>query len=250
MKTTKIITVMLFSAFLLSILSFSAFAKIEENDLDENLQFYYRISKAFTEDFVSFVCSEAETYTNEVAALEDCGNFLSQAAYYLQKELENRQFEYYELDFSFNDIKLDEGGGNIHATATIKFVDFSGNPSYESLDFFIRIGTPQKVIKITDAIIMGDAKFEKTVYVGKFEDMTLDKFISLSDEDKNYSDFAEKLQPYMGSMSVIIPNEELPQPSDDNSFIGNPQTTDISMIFYILAAISAVFACSSFRKTV
>ena len=65
------------------------FAKIEEADLDENLKWYHRISKEFTEDFVGFIYGNEDIYSNNVLAFGECDAFLTQAAYYFKKDIEN-----------------------------------------------------------------------------------------------------------------------------------------------------------------
>lgn len=248
MKLNKFITFALFFTFLISVLSFSAFAKIEEADLDENLKWYHRISKEFTEDFVDFIYGNEDIYSNNVLAFGECDAFLTQAAYYFKKDIEKNPVDSYELNFVLNEIKLDQGGGNLDITAEIKIKNTNGTESDKTLNFFVRIGTPQKVIHVTDAVITGDAKFEKILYSEKFDTMTLDKFMALTAEEKNYSDLAEKLEPYTNQTVETVPDEPEPFPPTEDYFLSSPETSDISMIFYILAAISAVFSCSTFKR--
>ncbi len=251
MKITKIITYILFSVFLISVLSFSAFAKIEEADLEDNLKFYYRVSKEFTEDFISCVYGTDESFTTDIFTVDRCEDFLGQAARFLKNESQKDPSEYYELNFSFNEIELDQGGGNIHITADVKFLE-SGGICEETINFFIRIGFPQKVIAITDAYIVSDSKFDKILYPERNEPMTLKSFITWASENDelSYSAYVEKLNPYTNYNSEILPDISQELPSDDDYFISSPETSDISMIFYILAAVSAVFSCSTFRRKV
>ena len=140
------------------------------------------------------------------------------------------------MTFSFNNIELDEGGGNIHVTAEINLMK-SGDMSKETVDLFIRIGFPQKVMAITDAYIVGNAKLEKILYKSS-EPMTLDSFVNWAAEkgEEDYSAFAEILKPYIENISEIQSELLTEAPSDDVSLLSSPETSDIGMIFYILAA--------------
>ncbi|MBQ2881711.1 MAG: hypothetical protein IJE40_05535 [Clostridia bacterium] len=251
MKITKIITFILFSVFLLSVLSFTAFAKIEETDLDDSSKFYYRVSKEFTEDFISCIYGTEEVFTTDVFVVDECKSFLVQAACFLKNGTQKNPKEYYELNFSFNDIELDRGGGNIHLTADVKFLK-AGDICEETINMFIRIGFPQKVIAITDAYIVSDAKLEKILYSENSEPMTLQSFVTWASENNSdsYISFADKLKPYTNYNPEILPDIPQEYPLDEDYFISSPETFDISMIFYILAAISAVFSCSTFRRKV
>ena len=241
MKITKIITFILFSAFLISILSLTSFSKIEEADLDDNLKFYYRISKQVTEDFISYVYGTEESLTTDIAILDECETFLAQAAYFLEKD----NVTGYELNFSFNELDISDGSGNIHITAEVKVYD-----SVETLEIFIRIGTPQKVITVTDIYISGNAKIEKLLYPEADEPMTLKKFVAWAAEhgENEYAALAKKIESYTSYTSDLDVSNVTP--SEDDYFITNPETFDISMIFYILASISAVFSFSTFRRKI
>lgn len=250
MKITKIITFILISTFLLSVLSFSAFAKIEEEDLDDNLKFYHRVSKEFTEDFISCVYGTDEVFTTDVFVVDECESFLVQAACFLKDESQKDPKEY-EMNFSFNDIELDQGGGNIHLTANVKFLK-EGDLCEETLDMFIRIGFPQKVIAVTDVYLVSDVKLEKILYPENSAPMTLQNFVTWASENNSDSYIAleDKLRPYTNYDPESLPDIPQEIPSDEDYFISSPETSDISMIFYILAAVSAVFSCSTFRRKV
>ena len=236
MKTKKALVCILFAAFLISALSVSSFAKIEETDLDESLRFYHRMSKMFTEDFISCVYGTDETLTTDVNILDGCEDYLAQAALFLKKSIA----ENYELDFSVNELELDEGGGNIHITSVLICADSS-----ETLDLFIKIGTPQKVITIVDAYIVGDAALEKILYPETEEPMTLKNFVAWASEhgENEYKTLAGTLEPYTDYTPDVLPDAPNDQPSDDGISAENPTTADVSMIFYILTSIATVLSC-------
>ena len=211
----------------------------------------FELAQNFLNDYIACISERKTLETDVPMASETVARYLSAMTKYYGKY----QNTYYSgADFEFNYLDGYVYENNVYLEVQV-LKSGSSDVVYfrfiEQEDGTLAIANYCQIINSFDTMVFDwnnyGAKIWMDCYIQDFKTVDYAEVIDRAEQIAENGYFESDKKIALNNSAVeATPPEPATQP--ENEFLSNPATADISLIFYALAIISAVFSCITFKK--